>query len=268
MVTTAHLRLLDGLPTVGLQDVMAQADLQVRTDRKYLVPPEAVDHLLTTCGAELRALTIQGKRVFRYKSVYFDTPDLVSYHQSARRRPRRFKVRIRTYDDTDIAALEVKVRDARRRTVKHRHPHPVEDRDRLTTEGQGFIGSFEQPANHLHRLAPTLATSYHRSTLIATGDETARVTIDIGLAFEDLSNGNEIRIGNMVLIETKTPGHPSEVDRALWRAGHRPVRISKYGTGLAALRPNLAANKWNRMLRRYFDWPCRRAGAHGHSIDR
>lgn len=201
---------------------MAQADLQVRTDRKYLVPSEAVHHLLTTCGAELRALTIQGLRVFRYESVYFDTPDLVSYHQSARRRPRRFKVRTRTYHESGVAALEVKVRDARKRTVKHRQPHPVEDRERLTTRGHRFVGSFAQPADHLDCLVPTLATSYHRSTLLPTGGQTARVTIDVNLAIKDLSDGNEIRLDNMALIETKTTGHPPEVDRALWRAGHRP----------------------------------------------
>ena len=40
----------------------------------------------------------------------------------------------------------------------------------------------------------------------------------------------------------------------LWAAGNRPVTISKFGVGMAALHPQLPANKWNRTLRRYFGW--------------
>jgi hypothetical protein len=38
------------------------------------------------------------------------------------------------------------------------------------------------------------------------------------------------------------------VDRQLWAAGHRPVRISKYGAGMAALHPDLPDLKWHRAL--------------------
>ena len=51
-----------------------------------------------------------------------------------------------------------------------------------------------------------------------------------------------------VVLETKTAGPPSRFDRWLWAQGHRPIRLSKYCTGLAALRPNLPANKWHRTL--------------------
>ena len=44
-----------------------------------------------------------------------------------------------------------------------------------------------------------------------------------------------------------------ELDRLLWANGHRPASISKFGTGLAALRPGLPRNKWSRVLRRHFD---------------
>ncbi|SEP89849.1 hypothetical protein [Streptomyces radiopugnans] len=54
------------------------------------------------------------------------------------------------------------------------------------------------------------------------------------------------------MVETKTGSTPSAADRLLWRAGHRPSRISKYATGLAALRPDLPAVPWRRTLRRNF----------------
>ena len=41
----------------------------------------------------------------------------------------------------------------------------------------------------------------------------------------------------------------SATDRLLWRAGHRPVPVSKFATGLAALNPDLPRNRWARILR-------------------
>ena len=37
----------------------------------------------------------------------------------------------------------------------------------------------------------------------------------------------------------------------MWEGGVRPVKISKYGTAMAAMH-DLPANKWHRTLRRYF----------------
>jgi len=51
---------------------------------------------------------------------------------------------------------------------------------------------------------------------------------------------------------TKTAARVSQADQLLWRSGRRPTQISKYGTGLAALRPELPSTKWHRILRRHF----------------
>ena len=51
-----------------------------------------------------------------------------------------------------------------------------------------------------------------------------------------------------VILESKSAGRASDLDRALWRAGHRPSGISKIGTGTAALHPELPGNKWARTL--------------------
>ena len=43
-----------------------------------------------------------------------------------------------------------------------------------------------------------------------------------------------------------------KIDRELWRRGHRPATVSKYGTGMTALHPSLPSNCWNRVLARHF----------------
>ena len=53
-------------------------------------------------------MTADGRRWFRYRSHYFDTPTLSSYLAAAHRRPRRHKVRSRSYLDSGQHFLEVK----------------------------------------------------------------------------------------------------------------------------------------------------------------
>jgi hypothetical protein len=264
---------LGDLRPVGLDELAAVDDLQVRRDRKYLLPLAALDGFLAaiaevadrgptgpsvggqSVGAEAAdagagVLTIEGVRTFRYESVYFDTVDLASYLGAARRRPQRFKVRTRSYLDTVLCMLEVKTRDARSRTVKHRHPYDINLRSQLTSIGRQFVASIPHSAPTAERLHPMLTTAYRRATILLPG---ARVTIDIDLTWER-PDGQATALGHLALIETKTPGPPCTIDRILWQAGHRPVGISKYATGLAALSPDLPANKWNRILRHHFHW--------------
>ena len=53
-----------------------------------------------------------------------------------------------------------------------------------------------------------------------------------------------------VVLETKSGSAAGPLDRHLWAHGIRPSRISKFATGMAALRPELPANRWHRTLRR------------------
>ena len=238
---------VEDLGTVTLDELEALAELQIRRDRKYLVPRDRVDDLLI--GADARVLSIEGARTFRYRSTYFDTRDLTSYLAAARRRPHRFKIRTRTYLDSDLCMLEVKTRDARGRTVKHRIPHDATRPHDPTDHGRRFIETLV-PATVGAVLQPTLTTAYRRATLVAA-DACSRITIDVDLAWER-PDGSRLDLPDVALIETKTAGPPSPFDRHLWRAGHRPVTVSKYCTGLAALIPTVPANKWHRILQQQF----------------
>ena len=63
-------------------------------------------------------------------------------------------------------------------------------------------------------------------------------------------DGRLVLLARMAIVETKSAGPPSDADRALWSLGHRPTRVSKFGTSLAALRPELPSNTWTRALGR------------------
>ena len=252
--------LWDGFEPVGLSDVVATADMLIRKDRKYLVPLEHLPRAVDLCGAGGRVLTIGDRRSFRYRSTYFDTMGLDSYLDAAHRRPRRFKVRTRRYVETRTNVLEVKTRNRRGMTVKHRRPCGAHEEGALSADGRAFVETCLSDRSVPSPLLPTLTTGYRRSTLVLPGEE-ARITVDVDLTWEN-SDGRRLELGPSAVIETKTHGRPCAVDRALWALGHRPIVISKYCTGLAALHPQLPANKWNRTLRRHLDWQPRRHATH------
>ena len=242
------------LPTIDLPELLERAALQDRVDRKYLLPIGEMHLLVKALRDDARVLQIDGRRDFAYESVYFDTPDLVCYLQAARRRRRRFKVRTRTYVDAAECYLEVKTRDHRGHTVKYRQTHDAGLPTILTPDGKDFTDLIVTTTNAAGQgyldLSPTLITDYRRRTLFIPSSN-SRLTIDTDLRWT-LDSGATVALPGMSIIETKTASRPSAADRLLWRTGRRPTLISKYGTGLAALRPDLPAAKWNRILRRHF----------------
>jgi hypothetical protein len=234
------------LPPIGLEELAAEAALLTRRDRKYVVPVTIAARLLDAVTPTARILEIDGRRRFHYESVYFDTPDRTSYLTAARKRPRRFKVRTRAYLDTGRCVLEVKTRDPRGRTVKAQHAHLLDARTSLEPADRELVALVPEigPAGEV--LEPALTTRYTRATLLL-GADGARATVDTQVTAV-APDGRHAVLEGMVVIETKAAGAPTSVDRLLWAWGHRPVRISKFGTGLAALFPELPSNRWTRAL--------------------
>ncbi|MDJ0953160.1 MAG: polyphosphate polymerase domain-containing protein [Acidimicrobiia bacterium] len=238
------------IPAVELEQLNSSAELLTRKDRKYVVGIDLAARLVVQQG--LRVLEIDGLRTFRYESVYFDTPNRVSYRAAAHKRRRRFKVRTRSYLDSGLCSLEVKTRERRGLTAKHRLPYSVLLRHELTAGAREFIDGFERVSPPSGELSPSLVTRYGRTTLLSPTSN-SRITVDTELECET-PDGRRISLPDLAIVETKTSGRPCSTDRFLWDAHERPVKISKYGAGLAALTPGLPANKWNRVLRTYFGW--------------
>jgi hypothetical protein len=240
------------LTPISLDELIDRAALQSRVDRKYVLPVNEARMVLSRVSSDTRVLEIGGARSFAYESLYFDTPQLASYLLAARRRRRRFKVRTRTYLDSALSWLEVKTRGPRGSTVKHRLPCQPGDRSILSSQRRFVDGVLSQESisgGCDMSFSPVLTTRYRRSTLFIP-QTSSRATIDTDLMWDD--DSHRLWLPGRVIVETKTGSVPSCVDRLLWERGFRPVRISKYATGLAALRPELPATPWRRTLSRYF----------------
>lgn len=241
---------------IDLTELQEQAELMNRVDRKYLLDEAEASALLRGLDPRTRILRIDSRQEFRYWSTYFDTTDLTSYRLAAHGRRRRFKVRTRSYLDSGVSFLEVKTKDPRGLTVKDRTDHDPADTAEIGPDDRGFVA--ERLAVHglepglADQLLPVLSTGYRRITLLPP-EAGVRVTVDTDLTWTDGDRG--LSADGLVIVETKSGRRPSHVDRMLWRSGHRPGRVSKYGTCLAALRGDLPDNKWTRTLNHHFTTP-------------
>ncbi|MGK5639731.1 polyphosphate polymerase domain-containing protein [Streptomyces sp. URMC 126] len=243
---------------LSLAELDDRAGLLTRFDRTYLLPAEVFPRLAERLtdprrpGGAFRALTIDGRRAFRYHSVYYDTPELRSFHDHRQGRRIRFKIRERVYEDSGERQFEIKLKGRRGATVKHRRAltggaTPLDARHRSFLAGtlRSAYG-IDPPA----ALAPSLTTDYVRTTLVGDGE---RVTVDAGLVCADPRTGRAVRCdAGLVLVETKSAGRLTDVDRLLHAYGERPAAFTKYCGALATLRPGLPANQWRRAARRVF----------------
>ena len=234
--------ILADLDAIGLDELNKRAAMLTRVDRKYALDAATASAILSHLPEDTKVLQIDGQVSQGYASTYYDTPDMDSYLLTALKRRRRFKVRTRSYLSSGASFLEVKTRGPRGVTVKKRMPISWDEAGKVEKTGYGHL----VPA-----LEPVLAGSYERNTLLLPGG-VGRATVDTNLSWRSLrTDGTEVARPDLVIIETKSGATPSVVDHLLWEGGVRPVKISKYGTAMAAMH-HLPANKWHRTLDRYF----------------
>ncbi|MEO3871681.1 polyphosphate polymerase domain-containing protein [Nonomuraea sp. B12E4] len=235
---------------IGLGEVPA---LMSRVDNKYLVTAATMARLAAEVGDRFQVLEIGGLRQFRYTSTYFDTPELLTFHQHRQGRRRRFKLRTRTYLDGGGRWLELKLSGARGSTDKHRIPYDDAPGRLLTREALDFVRDTLVSELHImapEGLGPVLSTDYRRVTLIDRSGA-ARVTCDTGLLCHDGRRSAPAR-RDLVLLESKSADGKAMVDKVLRGMGVRPVSVSKYCLAVAALR-ELRANRWHPVLHHYLD---------------
>jgi hypothetical protein len=241
---------------VGLEEAQERAALTVRTDRKYVVDAQRFEQLVERLVDDHLALEVQGHRLCTYETVYFDTPDLLTFRQHVQGRRRRFKCRTRHYGG-DSCFFEVKLRSGRGETLKRRLELPRLAHGVLVPGARAFLEEELARAYGCpvpEGLAPRLTTAFTRLTLVAR-DARERVTCDFGLAFRGGADTFSIA-GGRVLVETKTALGNGRADRRLRRLGAHPVTpCSKYCLGVALARPGVRDNAFRPLLRRHFALP-------------
>ena len=209
-----------------------------RTDTKYVLTTGQLLDALTTVQGDYRILSVDGKRLNHYRTLYFDTPDFALYRQHVNGQADRFKVRSREYVDTRLSFLEVKHRTPKARTQKSRIPtdQPVIE---ISSPEAAWLDSHLPVDSHL--LSPKLWNTFTRITLVSR-QRCERVTLDVDLTF--YSGNRAIRLDGVAIAEVKMDSTVCDSPFRLQMRAQRihPGGFSKYAMGIALLYDQVKKN--------------------------
>jgi VTC domain len=226
---------LSALEPAALEQIDRRSALRDRVDTKYVIARERLPELIARVdGYDI--LEIEGRRIFGYENVYFDTPQLRCWRDHVEGVRPRFKARTRYYHDTDTCFFEVKVKTGEDMN-KRQSDCDVTEHGVLTESAAAFLAEVltdltgEGPPEGL---ASVLSTGFRRVTLSAReGGE--RATIDLEVVLRAMDGRSSAMREEFALLETKSEGGKGQVDAALVASGHEPSSISKYRLGVGLL---------------------------------
>lgn len=230
--------------TISLKELDDVA-LTKRVDEKFVLPRSLLLPLLEQMKSSYRILQIDGRRVFNYRTIYFDTPNYQFYLDHHNGRVHRMKVRKREYMDSGLKFYEIKNKLPGEGTDKQRLVIQ-EMSDTLTDKHLGMIRNERFFDAKLER---KLSNNFRRMTF-AQSDTHERITIDTNISFE--ANGQTASIPEVVILELKQPRYDvtSDMVKILKEMRIYPASFSKYvmGVVLLDLHPKQNAFKPQKLL--------------------
>jgi len=235
--------LLKQYDSISLSE-LERINLSDRQDYKSVFADALLPRFLEKLIPYYRVLDINGRRSFQYESVYFDTPELTSFHDHQRGKARRQKFRFRRYVNCGDAYFEIKRRNGKGRNLKTRLPS---NGCYLTLTPSICEIIRNETRQDPERLGPSLKVEVTRITLMHP-DNSEKVTFDYHIHFA--LNGKTKHLKNLVIAEVKQMRHnpDSEFFTAQHQLGIYPVSFSKYCIGIACLSDNVKKNNFKQSL--------------------
>jgi hypothetical protein len=236
-------QILNRFDSVSLEE-LDRVKLQNRIDSKFIMSEAELALVLEGIRKEQMVLEIDNKRLFEYKTIYFDTPDFQFFKDHHNGCINRVKVRCREYVDSHLCFYEIKRKLYGTRTDKQR---------KIITELFNEVPDEEYDLIEYKRLQnkpieKKLSNSFNRITL-TNNDFTERITIDLSIQFSD--GTTNMPLEDVVVIEVKQgkTNHFSNTIQVLKSLGIRPSGFSKYAIGVSLLYPEIKHNNFNPILR-------------------
>jgi hypothetical protein len=230
--------ILNKFQSVTLPEI-AEFGLMDRVEKKYVMHIEDLPKLLTLLPEHLRVLAFDGNPVSLYKTEYFDTHDNRMYLDHHRGKLNRYKIRVRSYDNTRTSYLEIKHKNNKGKTLKTRTDFTFE-KDVITDDI--LIDFIEQNSPYnLKLLHPQITTHYKRTTFIDMLHQ-IRMTLDTYLSFEDTDRS--CSLDNLCIIEIKKHSKdPTYFERTIHELGYKEFSVSKYCLAMVNLK-NIKSNRF------------------------
>lgn len=237
---------------------MSGIRLMNRTDTKFVTNIAMLLKLLKLAVWQYRAQEIDGKRLARYYTMYFDTPDMQMYTCHHSGHANRQKLRIRSYVDSGLNFLEVKTKNNHKRTRKKRTTmfdfDPLAPARNITFDSHD--DNFKEYDSFLREnlwykpeiMEEAIENRFNRITLV-NNNKTERLTIDTDLCFHNIHTGNDCSLPELAIIELKRDGLvPSPILSLLNELRIKPLGFSKYCIGTALTNPDIRQNRFKQRL--------------------
>lgn len=223
-----------------------------RYDTKFIFPLQLLEKLLEEVSSSYKILKVEERFIQEYQSLYFDNTEFKFYMDHHNQKLNRYKVRFRSYKETDNCFVEIKFKDNKYQTKKWR----VRIGNSAFENGSMGEKEIEYTKNLLNfdpgLLIPRFLTSYSRITLF---HKTLRekVTLDTNLTFH--KNGEKKEFPGLVIAEVKQKkiNNDSEMIKTLRNFMLTPLKFSKYCFGVFLFFPELKYNRFkerNLLLRK------------------
>jgi hypothetical protein len=245
MKEQALIKLLSSFEPISLKE-MDRVKLMNRVETKFLFGVDRLMEILEELKEDYQVVKIEENMLPTYRSLYFDNPAFFFYNEHHRERTSRYKVRYRTYVDSNLSFLEVKHK-YKGRTNKKRIKVDAVYND-IPTLHRDFLKKSLVPKSDLQ---PVMTNSYKRITLVSK-HSIERLTLDIDLSFQFGETQKDLK--NIVIAELKQERvtRDSPFYKVVRQKEMRPYRLSKYCMGIIKLygQENIKYNRFKKKLLR------------------
>lgn len=217
--------------------------LMDRTDTKYTFNIIELEKVLHQAKESYKVLSIEGCRISKYKTLYYDTLGFDLYNKHHSGKLNRYKIRHRTYVESALGFLEVKFKNNKGRTIKTR----IKENE-VPALHNGNAHAFlnkSLPFDPL-TLVPKIWINYSRITLV-NKVSAERLTIDLNLEFE--KDGSSQILHQLVIAEVKQDSKLASPFVSIMKNKHiREGSISKYCMGIANSYDEVKKNNFKKKL--------------------
>lgn len=236
--------ILSKFKTVTLQDI-TEFGLMDRVETKYVMHKKDLISFISTLPPNLNLLTFNTDPVSIYKTEYYDTEHNSMYLDHHRGKLNRYKVRVRSYENTRTAYMEIKFKNNKGKTLKTRTDINFDNTHLMNDNLIEFVE--KNSPYDLNLLKPYITTNYNRTTFIDMQNQ-IRLTLDTQLSFEDADKSQTFE--NLCILEIKkTSAEQTYIERTMHQLGYKEFSISKYCLAMASLK-NLKKNRFKSKINR------------------
>lgn len=237
------LDLFDDFQPISL-DEMNNVKLLNRMDRKFMFHIRHLNDILALAKPDYYILEIKGKRSARYETTYYDTANYDMYTKHHNGKLNRYKVRFRSYVDSNMNFFEVKFKSNKGRTVKERIRM---DDSNWTLDGKAGRFLEKKTIYKVSDLSPALQVNYSRITLV-NRNMAERLTIDFGLNY--IHGEKKVGFPNLIIAELKQDRTgESAIMNIMQSKRIQQASMSKYCLGITSSVNNIKTNNFKSKVR-------------------